>query len=347
MKCYPVDSVVTELGSDGLPVYDRPYTSKDIRDVYKAFFSNGVFGDPSDALQVFAATGGMNVVVHPGKCVIQGCFGEETEERTLQVQAASGQDRIDTVVARLDLGLEARSIDLYIRTGSPAASPVRPSLTQTDEVYEIGLADVYLPGGATSISTARISDTRLDTTRCGIVAPFVTLKTDTYYEQLQAATNTAVQAYRDAISGTVAGDLQQSKLGLVATKETRLAKGTNLDSVRQPGCYMFDAADNIMTPFDSAEYDSGYLVVFRIPGYGKDELVPTQELRMIGAGGYAGQTCVRELSLSTGKWSGWRSRVEFPVNLDYFGTLAQVGITVSERAAPSTGTPGTLHVQML
>ena len=75
MKVFPVDSIVTKLGEDGLPIYDRPYVSADLRGVYANFFSNGVFMNDSTSLQVMNATGGMNVYVKAGTCHINGAFG--------------------------------------------------------------------------------------------------------------------------------------------------------------------------------------------------------------------------------------------------------------------------------
>ena len=220
MKVFPVDSVVTELGSDGLPVYDRPYVSADLRNVYMAFFKDGVFLNESTSLQVMTATGGMNVSVKAGSCLIQGAFGIEASDRTLQLNAASATlDRIDTIVARLDLSVAARSIDLFVKIGTAAADPVRPALTRNETVWELGLADVYVPKGITTISEARISDTRLETGRCGVVTPFAELDTTTLYNQLQAATQAAVDAMQDAIDQTTAGNLQKNKMGLLTENE--------------------------------------------------------------------------------------------------------------------------------
>ena len=236
MKVFPVDSVVSELGSDGLPVYDRPYTSADLRNVYRAFLKDGVFLNVSTSLQVSPATGGMNVVVGAGSCLIQGAFGIEDADRTLQLQAAHATlDRIDTVVARLDLAVAARSIDLYVVQGTPAANPLRPNLTRNETVWEIGLADVYVPKAITNVTAARISDTRLEVARCGVVTPFAQLDTTTLYNQLQAATNAAVAAMQDAIDQTTAGNLQKNKMGLL--NENNIPENADLNAYTTPRTY--------------------------------------------------------------------------------------------------------------
>nr|UWD61159.1 MAG: protein of unknown function (DUF859) [Bacteriophage sp.] len=244
MKVFPVDSIVTKLGGDGLPIYDRPYVSADLREVYANFFSNGVFMDDSTSLQVVNATGGMNVYVKAGTCHVNGAFGVETEQRTLQLDAASASlDRIDTIVARLDLAIEARSLDLYVLKGTPAEDPVRPNLTRNETVWELGLADVYLPKGITTISQSRISDTRLETQRCGAVTPFVKFDTTTLFEQLKQATRDAVDAMNDALDGTTAGNLQKYRRSLRA--ETEIPAAADLDKYQTVGNYGCSVAGNV------------------------------------------------------------------------------------------------------
>lgn len=244
MKVFPVDSIVTKLGDDGLPIYDRPYVSADLREVYANFFSNGVFMDDSTSLQVMNATGGMNVYVKAGTCHINGAFGVETEQRTLQLDAASATlDRIDTVVARLDLAIEARSLNLYVLKGTPAKDPVRPNLTRNETVWELGLADVYLPKGIATISQGRISDTRLETRRCGAVTPFAEFDTTTLFEQLKRATRDAVDAMNAALDGTTAGNLQKYRRSLRV--ETEIPAAADLDGYRTAGSYGCSVAGNV------------------------------------------------------------------------------------------------------
>lgn len=244
MKVFPVDSIVTKLGEDGLPIYDRPYVSADLREVYANFFSNGVFMDDSTSLQVMSATGGMNVYVKAGTCHVNGAFGVETEQRTLQLDAASASlDRIDTIVARLDLAIEARSLDLYVVKGTPAEDPVRPNLTRDETVWELGLADVYLPKGTATIGQGRISDTRLETNRCGAVTPFVEFDTTTLFEQLKQATRDAVDAMGDALAGTTAGNLQRYRRSLRVEKEIPAA--ADLNEYQTVGNYGCSVAGNV------------------------------------------------------------------------------------------------------
>ena len=111
MQSYPFTSDKITYDEHGLPKYDRAVDSAFLRKVFAQYFSDGVFYSSANALQVVADTG-MQVAVEPGSCHIQGAIGIETNRRTLVVQAAEAQDRIDTVVARLDLTLGVRRGDL-------------------------------------------------------------------------------------------------------------------------------------------------------------------------------------------------------------------------------------------
>ncbi|WP_295339943.1 hypothetical protein [uncultured Subdoligranulum sp.] len=186
MQSYPFTSQVT-YDEHGLPLYDRAVDSEFLRAVFAAYFSDGIFYKPTNALQVVAGTG-LQVQVTPGICHIRGAMGIETETRTLTAEAAGTLPRIDTVVARLDLSLAVRSIELYILKGTPSSSPQRPALTRDATIWELGLADIAVAANASTITQSSITDTRLDTSRCGVVAQTIgSLDTAPYFSQLTAA----------------------------------------------------------------------------------------------------------------------------------------------------------------
>ncbi len=182
---YPLDSHVT-FESDGTPVYDRAITSAPLRKLYKKLFSDGVMPNPSNNMQVSAGSG-MNVIVSPGFAMCNGCLKLEEAQRTLAVQASSATyDRIDTVVLRLNDNDSERICDFYILEGTPATSPVRPTLTRTESIWELGLADLFIAKNSTVISNQRITDTRYETERCGVVSSVSKFDTDFIYQQVQA-----------------------------------------------------------------------------------------------------------------------------------------------------------------
>lgn len=183
---WPFDSTVSTDGQ-GNPVYTRAYSSDVLAKILSMYFKNGIFSNDESSLQVMESTG-MTIDVQPGSANINGRQFYEESTRTLTIQAANATlDRIDTVVLRLNLALEALTVDLYVVQGTPAATPTEPSLTRNASVYEVGLANLFIAKASTSIPQYRITDTRLNSERCGVVASIVgDTDTSAYYAQLAA-----------------------------------------------------------------------------------------------------------------------------------------------------------------
>ena len=215
---FPFDSQVN-YDPEGTPIFDRAISSAPLRQLIKSVLSNGVLPNPSTNLQVQPGTG-MSVVVNPGFAVIEGGMKYEESQRTLVVQASdTTYDRIDTVVLRWNDNANARSCDFYIMQGVPASSPVRPALNREGSVYEIGLADLFIVANSSAISAARITDTRYEAERCGIISSIAEFDSDTIYKQVQAdlaefKTDEQAQfiawfeTIKDQLSEDAAGNLQ-------------------------------------------------------------------------------------------------------------------------------------------
>lgn len=184
MQGYPFTSQVT-YDADGLPLYDRAVDSEFLRKVFACYWSDGVFYKPS-ALQV-TADSGMAIRVLPGVCHIQGAIGIQESDWTYTLEDAGSLSRIDTVVARLDLSVAVRNVVLDVVQGVPADTPEAPSLTRNNTIWELGLANILVAKNSASVTAQRVTDTRLDTDRCGVVAQTVgELDTSPYFTQIQA-----------------------------------------------------------------------------------------------------------------------------------------------------------------
>ena len=203
MLFYPFTSRVT-YDEQGLPLYDRAVDSAFLRDFYKAYWSDGVFYDPTTSFQVTAEGAGMALQVAPGKAQIQGAFAIETAVQSLSVTAAdTTNNRIDTVVLRLDLSLDKRNIELAVLKGTPAAEPIAPTLTRNSTVWELGLANITVRKNVSALTQLDITDTRLDTQRCGVVAQTIgKLDTSAYFLQSQAALEQIQKELSDLNAGS-------------------------------------------------------------------------------------------------------------------------------------------------
>lgn len=154
--------------SDG----DRIYDATDFAAYFGSLVSNGVFYATATNLQATQGSG-LAVSVAAGGAWINGYRYENTDALNLPLTTANGSNpRIDRVVVRLSK--VSRNIQLAVVTGTPAATPAAPALTRTSDVYELGIADVLIPAAATSITANNITDTRLNTSLCGLVNSLVT-----------------------------------------------------------------------------------------------------------------------------------------------------------------------------
>lgn len=185
---FPFNSIV--IGG----VADRAADANDFAAYFKGLIKNGVLFS-STSLKV-ATDSGMKVRVQAGTAYINGKIyvNDEAEIITLDTASAS-LARIDRVVLRLD---EAnRMISVAVRKGTPAPSPAAPAITQSADIYELCLAEIRVPAGATSIIASYITDRRSDTALCGWVTNLVTPVNDFIYQCNGSTDNVALKAFID------------------------------------------------------------------------------------------------------------------------------------------------------
>lgn len=224
MKSYPFDSEIIGYEADGSPIYDRAADSSVLRRWMKHYFSDGVFRKEDSSIGFAVLQGaGLSVDIQTGACTIQGAIGFEDAVTTLALASPDASyDRIDTIIARLDLDNDVRSIGLYVATGTPSASPIRPELTRNLTVWELGLADVRVRKNSTQIAQGDITDTRLDSARCGIcVCPLVSFDTSQFYAQIQGEldrTKQETQNYINEWMELVRDTIDQETAGMLLNK---------------------------------------------------------------------------------------------------------------------------------
>lgn len=232
MKSFPFDSQITGVDAAGLPVYDRASTSEDLARWFACFFTNGIFASGGFTVSV----NGLEANVSPGDCLINGRYGYESETRTLALAKGDSKPRMDSIVLRLDLSLAMRKIDLYVKPGTPADTPVAPTLTREGTVWELGIANILVGAGQQAVTDSAVTDTRLDNDRCGLVAQAMhTIDTSTFYRQIQAdmaefkATEQEMfEAWFASVQAKLDGDVAGKLLNLINTKVSLSAVSVTL-----------------------------------------------------------------------------------------------------------------------
>lgn len=146
---------------------DRKYKAEEFARYFASFIGNGIFPNPSTNCQVLS-NNDMTVRISAGKAWINGYYYENTGNMNHVLEPAdSVLDRIDRVVLRWDK-LERR-IYSYVKVGEYSSNPKPKALQRNVDAYELCLADVRVSAGATTITQASITDTRLDSNLCGVV----------------------------------------------------------------------------------------------------------------------------------------------------------------------------------
>ena len=154
---------------------DRLYDAEDFMRFFAAFLKTGVVMSFKDGLKIQSAQNGMNIQVGAGSAVIDGGSYLNDEAIAIQVNVASSiQDRVDSVVLRMDKN--ARATQLFYKAGDT-------TVARNDTVYELQLATISVKTNAIQITDADITDMRSDPTVCGWSTPFDNINVDGIVEQ--------------------------------------------------------------------------------------------------------------------------------------------------------------------
>lgn len=185
---FPFTSEVT-YDAQGWPELDRAVDSTVLRNMIKKFFSNGLFlsADANCWAVTAPSDDSLTVTVSPGAGVIQGATGYTENSGTLTLPAADASlPRYDMIVARLNDNNAYRNIYLDVVTGTAASTPAYPDLTQSDSVWEIGIAAVLRPAASTTITQSNITDLRANSDYAGQVNAIDSIDTSEWSAQLDA-----------------------------------------------------------------------------------------------------------------------------------------------------------------
>lgn len=195
---------------------DRKYKAEAFAGYFSKFITNGIFPLPADNLRI-AAHDRMQVKACIGTGYINGYLYENTDILILTVPTASGvKPRIDKVVLRWSQ--VDRNIRIYIKEGIPDANPAPPALERVADIYELGLANIYVAQGAYEIREADITDIRLDTDSCGIVNSILQADTTAIFNQYQSWFNLRTGQYDTELNTFLAG-YEQDKADWVTAME--------------------------------------------------------------------------------------------------------------------------------
>ena len=134
--------------------------------LYFRLWTDGYIVGILDQMSVFATGSGMQVTVRSGATLVKGVLYDQPGQAVLPVDAADAQPRIDTVVIEAMVPGSGPNVEgrtrLVVKKGTPAASPVAPSLTQlVGGIWEHPLANITVDPGVSSIASNKVTDRRV------------------------------------------------------------------------------------------------------------------------------------------------------------------------------------------
>lgn len=175
---------------------DRTYQASDFADYFKRFLTSGVFPKPSTSLQVLS-NDSYTISLQPGYAMLEGYMYYNTDVKNIVLDAADGVlNRIDYVMVQLDLA--NRKIETIVKKGTPATSPVPPSIIRSESIFELVLAQIYIPKSAASISQMNITDVRMNSEICGWVNSTIQADTSAIFDQYESWFNTRTAEYEQS-----------------------------------------------------------------------------------------------------------------------------------------------------
>lgn len=191
------------MGIVTYPLNGVTYDADDVQ-TYLCTRTSGVYSD-EDCFDI-KLKGDMTVQIGTGIAWIKnGDFAGKSicmdEAQTLELSiGGSTYPRRDRIILKFDA--TAGETTLEVLEGDASSSATAPSIEQSEDVYELGLYSIYVAAGATELTSANITDTRLDESVCGLMSDAVTtIPTET----LQAQATELIDDLQEEIDGVTSG----------------------------------------------------------------------------------------------------------------------------------------------
>jgi len=147
---------------------DRAYTSLQFGSLFDGIVADGIFQSIGGALSVSPGTG-MAVNVAIGRAWFDHTWIDNDAILSVTIDTAEiVYDRIDTIVVETNSDPATRANTIKVVKGTPASTPVAPTLTNSGYIHQYPLANVYVAANVTSFVSGNI------TNRIGTDTPFST-----------------------------------------------------------------------------------------------------------------------------------------------------------------------------
>lgn len=191
---------------------DRKYNAEQLSSIFNGIINDGIFQSIGTAFAVSADTGN-SIKVGIGRAWFNGAW--IYNDSILEMTASGSEqllDRWDAVVIEVDQSDAVRNGSIKFVVGTPASTPVKPTMVSSTYVHQYPLAYIYRKKASTEITQADITN-MIGSSSCpysnGVMA---TQNTDKIVAQWQAEFNSwiaKVQSMLDEKGQTADSDISK------------------------------------------------------------------------------------------------------------------------------------------
>jgi len=187
---------------------DRVYNAMQFSSLLDSIIRDGVFLSIGQAFAVSPGTG-LHVQAGSGRAWFDHTWTYNDYAVVLDIDTPHALlDRIDTVVLETNSEQATRANSIKVVTGTPASSPVPPTLTHTATVNQYPLADVFVGNTVTEFVAGDITN-RVGTSDCPFVTGILeTIDIDFIFAQWQDDFETWFAFLQDQLDDNQAANLQ-------------------------------------------------------------------------------------------------------------------------------------------
>lgn len=141
---------------------DRRYDALQMSSIFDGIIRDGIFATIGDSFVVNAGTDS-TVLVGTGKCWFNHTWTINDAELLIDLsvdeyKSSTVLNRIDAIVIEVNTTDAVRDNFIKVVKGSPATTPNKPTLTNSDGVYQHALCYITRPAGSTVITQADIEN---------------------------------------------------------------------------------------------------------------------------------------------------------------------------------------------
>lgn len=141
---------------DGDP---RRYNSEQMSAIFDGILNDGVFMSVGEIFKVVSGKG-MQVLVHPGRAWLKSTWTLNNAIEPINLSASDvTHSRIDAIVLEVNHSQNIRNNTIKVVQGTPASSPKKPTLTNTNLIAQRPLAYVTIPAKSTEVNASNIEIT--------------------------------------------------------------------------------------------------------------------------------------------------------------------------------------------